>query len=332
MKNSSSIFLFLMCIQGALYGQYAPGVGQEGTTAMHKDSSAFIAWATKAEVQRGPMQIDADSLGYVTTGTPDFALGKAGANGIVSLGDGGAAVLQFALPVRNGEGWDFAVFENSFDGLFLELAFVEVSSDGERYVRFPSASLTDTNAVLTGFDTLYPEHLNNLAGKYPALYGTPFDLDELKDSSGLDLGNITHIRIVDVVGTKQPAYCSRDASGRIVRDPWPTPFPQGGFDLDAVGVIHQNEASASIPSDVHDGIRLWPQPARGVVYFSTPQSGNATIRIYAPSGGIVQRHSVQAMADGINALQLTGLPSGLYIFELQLAAGNSYRKKILITA
>jgi len=120
MKNSSSIFLFLMCIQGALYGQYAPGVGQEGTTAMHKDSSAFIAWATKAEVQRGPMQIDADSLGYVTTGTPDFALGKAGANGIVSLGDGGAAVLQFALPVRNGEGWDFAVFENSFDGLFLD--------------------------------------------------------------------------------------------------------------------------------------------------------------------------------------------------------------------
>jgi hypothetical protein len=31
-----------------------------------------------------------------------------------------------------------------------------------------------------------------------------------------------------------------DSQGNIINDPYPTPFESGGFDLDAIGVIHNN--------------------------------------------------------------------------------------------
>ena len=78
-------------------------------------SSQFVAWAKAAEIDRGPQEIGNDTLGLVTSGIDSFALSKAGENPCVSLGDGGSAILQFEYTIRNGEGPDFAVFENSFD-------------------------------------------------------------------------------------------------------------------------------------------------------------------------------------------------------------------------
>ncbi|MBN8702286.1 MAG: T9SS C-terminal target domain-containing protein [Bacteroidetes bacterium] len=219
--------------------QYAPAVGIPGTTAMHKDSSLFVGWATNCTIQPGFQDISSVSLGYAAAGDSSFAVGVAGANATVSLGDGGAATVTFMQPIFNGQGFDFAVFENSFSDSFLELAFVEVSSDGTNYFRFPSHSLTDTTTQVGTFGTLDPTKINNLAGKYRAMYGTPFDLEELPDTNLLDKNSITHVRIVDVVGSVNAMYASYDSYGNKVNDPWPTPFPSGGFDLDAVGVIHQ---------------------------------------------------------------------------------------------
>ncbi|MFN6048554.1 MAG: T9SS C-terminal target domain-containing protein, partial [Bacteroidota bacterium] len=61
-------------------------------------------------------------------GTAAGAEGPAASNGVVSLGDGGIATLTFDPPITNGDGFDFAVFENTFLDTFLELAFVEVST------------------------------------------------------------------------------------------------------------------------------------------------------------------------------------------------------------
>ena len=49
--------------------------------------------------------------------TPEYALGPAVGSSfdVVSLGRGGSIILTFDPPVENGEGWDFAVFENSFN-------------------------------------------------------------------------------------------------------------------------------------------------------------------------------------------------------------------------
>src|SRR6218665_1232014 len=199
-----------LLFSGALSAQYAPAVGFPGTTAMSKDSSAFVAWATGSRIQRGLQDISNASLGYANVGDSTAVIGMAGATGVVSLGDGGNAVVRFAHPIINGPSWDFAVFENSFNDTFLELAFVEVSSDGTHFYRFPASSLTDTSSQTGSFDTTFATKINNLAGKYRALYGTPFDLAELSGIAGLDINNIHYVKIVDVVGSILPQYARYD--------------------------------------------------------------------------------------------------------------------------
>lgn len=219
---------------------FCGAVGTEGCTAIRFDSSIVAAWATGCTIVRGPVDITDPDGPKVHYGTDDAGIGPASTSttDAVSLGDGGTATLTFAEPIRNIVGPDFAVFENSFDDHFLELAFVEVSSDGEHFVRFRASSLTQTETQLSG--NLDPTLLNNLAGKYRVGYGTPFDLEELRGSEGLDIDRVTHVRLVDVVGTIDPQYATRDYKGRIVNDPWPTRdtiWASGGFDLTGVAVL-----------------------------------------------------------------------------------------------
>ena len=219
-------------------GSYCGAAGTAGSSAIHYTDPSFIDWATGCEVTRGYQSIAAKTA-YATYGTASDAIGTAD-NAIVSLGDAGSAVLTFDKAVTNGLGYDFAVFENSFSSTFLELAFVEVSSDGTNYFRFDAVSETPTTTQVGSFGNVDPTCLNNLAGKYQAYYGTPFDLGELAGKSPLlDVNSVTHVRIVDAVGSITSDYCTYDSRGNIVNDPWPTAFASGGFDLDAVGVIHQ---------------------------------------------------------------------------------------------
>lgn len=221
---------------------YCGAVGTEGCTAVRFDSCIVAAWATGCTVVRGPVDITDPDGPRVRYGADSMAIGPAGTvtTRAVSLGDGGVATLTFAEPIRNIPGPDFAVFENSFNDSFLELGFVEVSSDGERFVRFRATSLTPTDVQVGSNGSIDPTLLNNLAGKYRVGYGTPFDLEELRDSAAIDINSVTHVRIVDVVGTVDPQFATRDAKGRIVNDPWPTRdtmWASGGFDLTGVAVL-----------------------------------------------------------------------------------------------
>jgi hypothetical protein len=138
-KYCAAICFFLCLLAAPLHGQFAPGAGEPGTTAIPADSSIFINWATQCSVDRGPQDITAPELGLATAGEADDGTGPSDGR-TVSLGDGGTATLTFEYPVADGPGWDFAVFENgfsSFGGYFLELATVAVSSDGINFVPFP---------------------------------------------------------------------------------------------------------------------------------------------------------------------------------------------------
>nr|WP_303652848.1 PEP-CTERM sorting domain-containing protein [Paludisphaera mucosa] len=93
--------------------------------------------------------------------------------------------------------------------------------------------------------------LNNLAGKYVAGYGTGFDLAELAGVSPLlDVHNVTFVRIIDVVGSIDPAHGRYDAHGHLVNDPYATPFGSSGFDLTGVGVIHFATQAVPEPSSL----------------------------------------------------------------------------------
>ncbi|MEX2607330.1 MAG: PEP-CTERM sorting domain-containing protein [Kiritimatiellia bacterium] len=205
---------------------------------------SIVGWATGyQDLIRGPIDISNPDGDLASFGDPNDVIGPSGADGgvhpVVSLGDGGSIVLTFANLITNGPGADFAVFENSHS-TFYELAFVEVSSDGLNFVRFDAVSLTQTDTQIAPFGTLNPADITNLAGKDLAGYGTPFDLEELAGAPGLNVNAVTHVRIIDVVGSIDPAYARTDSLGNIINDPWKTDFVEGngGFDLDAVGVIH----------------------------------------------------------------------------------------------
>src|SRR5262245_36289935 len=94
------------------------------------------AWASEVdEAVRGPIDIANPGLGLASFGAPEFALGPVDGDNfdVVSLGDGGHVTLFVEAGISNGPGDDFAVYENGFfapGGLFAELAFVEVSSNG----------------------------------------------------------------------------------------------------------------------------------------------------------------------------------------------------------
>lgn len=253
MLHLRSLGIVSACLLGASSpawaGSFAPAAGQPDTTAIDKNSSQFVAWATGFEgLVRGPQDINAPAGAAADFGSGNLALGQAVGDSfdVVSLGDGGEVTLIFDQAITDGVGVDFAVFENGFGDTFLELAFVEVSSNGTDFFRFDAVSETQTTTQIGGFGTLDPTDLNNLAGKYRQGFGTPFDLAELDGVSGLlDVSAVTHVRIVDVVGriTAAPGNAgwspSLDSLGNIINDPYSTPFGSGGFDLDAVGVINQ---------------------------------------------------------------------------------------------
>ncbi|MEZ5196245.1 MAG: T9SS type A sorting domain-containing protein [Bacteroidales bacterium] len=318
--------VFLILFSNA-FAQFPPPAGQEGSTAIHKDSSIFVNWAIACTVERGSINIAEPDLGTASAGTADNATGTAD-NQIVSLGDGGTAVVIFEKPIANGTGPDFAVFENGFFDDFLELAFVEVSSNGVNFFRFDAVSLTSTDVQVGSFGLLNATELHNLAGKYRIEYGTPFDLDELPEDADLNKESITHIRIVDVVGSIDNDFASYDSQGNKVNDPWPTAFESSGFDLDAVGVIHEGSQSVDY-RNAHNRIRVYPNPANEVLYIlSGDHVGSFSMLICDLSGKPVYRKETAAFADGTIEISFDGLAPGIYIGTIY-SNGNNHSFKVI---
>ncbi len=317
------ILFFVVCAFNSIIaqGSYAPNADTPGTTAMHKDSSAFVAWATGATIERGWQNILDTSLGKTTVGSVSSALGQAGDGSVISLGDGGEIVLTFEHPVFNGVGADFAVFENAFDNNFLELAFVEVSSNGVDFVRFPSHSETQTNTQVGGFGSLDATMIHNLAGKYKVKFGTPFDLEDLVDSSAVDVNNITHIKIIDVVGSINDSVARYDSYGNKINDPFPTPFPSGGFDLDGVGIIHQ---FVDVAEQEKDWVNLYPNPVSDVLKVETNSKEALIVEIIKVNGKRIKQFELNNSA----MLDLNEIAEGFYFLTIRkLEGGNPIQVK-----
>ena len=222
-----ALIIFIFTVGTAFAGPYAPAASVAGSTAIYMDDASFVSWATGWE----NYVIGADVIeGWQT---PEKALGKAVGTSydIVCLGRAGEITLTFDSAIKNGTGYDFAVFENSFSDTFLELGYVEVSSDGTNFFRFDNDSLTAD--PVTAFGNVDPTNITGLASKYRQGYGTPFDLAELAGTTGLDINNIGYVKIVDIVG--DGTYS--DTSGDLIYDPYPT-GGSAGFDLDAIGVMN----------------------------------------------------------------------------------------------
>jgi hypothetical protein len=128
--------------------------------------------------------------------------------------------------------------------LFAEFAYVEVSTNGVDFARFPSLSLNTApvtgSGAFAGFDV---SNVNNLAGKHAAGFGTPFNLDDLTTNplvvgGNVNLNNIRYVKLVDIPGNG----AFKDSAGNGILDNWVT-SGSGGFDFrlpigQGIGVIN----------------------------------------------------------------------------------------------
>ncbi len=315
------LFLFLLNTNAQTY---SPQAGIAGSTAIIKSSPLYVAWANGIIVNRGLINKSEPTFAisgnnYASFGLPNNAVGFPDGN-VVSLGDEGNAILTFATPIANGNGYDFAVFENaSFD--YLELAFVEVSSDGLNYFRFPAHSQTQTATQVDTFATPEPTYLNNFAGKYYGDYGTPFDLSEIPNNPLLDKNNIQFVKVIDVVGSINPAFATFDSFGNAVNESFPTPFASCGFDLQAVGVINQ-QVLANESFELNNKITIYPNPANDFINLSSSSIIQNT-EIQDLNGRIITVEDQNSKNVVLNIYQLS---KGIYLIKFKTENGFSMKK------
>lgn len=226
------------CTAWAIAGPYSGPTDTSGgpDPAIAADSAVFTEWADAID----PTRTDFAPEGS-TTIDPTGGFNSLGDLTQQQIDDGeapGFLTVTFPTGIRNGSGADFAVFENGFvfpsdPYLFAELAYVEVSSNGDDFARFPSVS-TNTSfegsfgQSFAGFDAT---NIFNLAGKHAGGFGTPFDLDDLLDDPGvmsgeIDLDDIQYVRLVDIPGSGD----FLDSEGNPILDNWPG-TGTGGFDF-----------------------------------------------------------------------------------------------------
>lgn len=323
MRRKGFFFIaILSLIHFSVLAQFNIQAPLAGHSGIHRTDTNIKAWATGCSVQKGWLDIADKSLGQPTFGDSTSVIGPVSGT-VLSLGDSGIATLTFAHSLRNGDGPDFVVFENGFANpiddtmAFLELAFVEVSSDGLNFFRFPAQSRCQDTLQLDNFSFSDARWYHNLAGKYISGFGTPFDLQELENTSGLNIDAITHVRIIDVVGALDTLFGSKDINGTLINDPYPTNYPSSGFDLSGVAVLHHNDTSTTSATSLlehNSAIVVYPNPINEYFHLhsTTKSIVDFQYTILDLNGKIVQNGKVRH-DEKIHVIHLN---SGLYLLKL----------------
>lgn len=272
---------------------FHPAPGNPNTNAIKKDSSCFVSWASGGTITRGFIDIsdttaEASGSNRASFGTLSQAFGPATGNtvDVVSLGDSGIATLTFDQFIMDGPGYDFAVFENGFADNYIELAHVEVSSDGIHFFRFPSTSEVPLTSQMTNASFSDCRMMDNLAGKYRAGFGTPFDLSDLPNDPDLNKNAVQFVRIIDAIGAISGTHFTTDQHGTKINDPFPTPFESGGFDLEAIGIINGTLGLDELQAL---NVSAYPNPATDQVQITL--KGEAVLNLYSTDGRLIEQVS-----------------------------------------
>lgn len=232
----------------------------------------------------------ADALPGIVLGAPEGAGDQSGGVDVVSLGHGGTITVVFRdNAVADGPGDDLVVFENAFfaggDGgaLFDELAFVDVSADGKRWVPVAHDPVTH----------------DGLAGRAPVYGGSESGIDPLSPQGGGDRFDLADVGLPFVRFVRlQDAGDVIDDLGNRLR-PWAN---KAGFDLDAAAALH------SVPLS-----RL-----RGVVHRDGAPVADVRLKLVPPDGG-KRRWRTSRNDGGYRFARL--LPLGLYRLRVREPGG-----------
>jgi hypothetical protein len=206
-----------LVVVAVLGGALAAGCGGEDASLSGSPFAVGVVDFTPGE-RAGFGQ---DRLPFVVLGPPEGGGLDRGSLDVLSLGVGGSVVLELGIEIVDAEGVDFVVFENPFRfggiGIFVEPGLVAVSEDGVTFVEH--ACDAEGEAGYEGCAGVTPVEANATENTlsptdFPACGGDGFDLAEF---------GVARARFVRI----------RDAG--IDRG---FGTDNGGFDLDAIAVVH----------------------------------------------------------------------------------------------
>jgi hypothetical protein len=205
-------------------GDDALGLGEIGPRPAVTPIAHPARYATKVVsfTQGDGGGFGADRLPAILEGPPNGGGCCYGGTDVLSLGNGGEIVIGFDEEIVDGDGNDFVVFENAFRiandpaNIFTELGEVAVSEDGVTWTTFPC----------------------DPKGNFP--YGT---------CAGWNPVNATPDEPVDVTASAKAGGDGFDLATigvkraklvriRDLRSNRPAQMGMGGFDLDAIAVLH----------------------------------------------------------------------------------------------
>jgi hypothetical protein len=111
-------------------------------------------------------------------------------------------------------------------------------------------------------------------------------------------------------------YGSKDIDNHLINDPFPTPYPSSGFDLDAIGVIHSNKLSIS---EITNEVNIFPNPTNGIV--KVKLNNIETIELVDSLGVTIENKRI--VFEGF--FDLRQRPKGIYFLKIE----DSLKKIIL---
>lgn len=205
----------------------------------------------------------------IMLGPPEGGGGGGGSFDVYQLGLQGEVVLRLEAAAEDGPGADLAVYENPFlviggspSDTWSECLFVEVSTNGADWARFPTrysgppgphagpqGQMVGVQAEwFRGFAGVTPVAANPGAGIQPydvvPAGGDLFDLAELSDhplvlSDDIDLNRIRYVKLIDVVGG-----LDSDDLGTPVWDAGDPAFSTA--DVDAICALNNEENTGAL--------------------------------------------------------------------------------------
>src|SRR5690606_30680570 len=112
-----------------------------------------------------------------------------------------------------------------------------------------------------------------------------------------------------------------DSFGNKINDLFPTPFNSGGFDLNAVGVIHEYN-NLSLQKE-HLDFSIYPNPSRGIIKLQWNNGSIEEIRVV----NLLGKEIFKEKEINSSSFQLE-LQRGMYF--LSVKSGNVVTKKVII--
>jgi hypothetical protein len=195
------------------------GGGRDAGFACRGPGARFATGSPEHEF--GPGQnLGQDRFPALVLGPPKGAGACQGSTDVVSLGNGGFVVVEFAgNAIVDGPGPDFIVFENAFGvscntaNVFAELGTVSVSEDGATWTAFPCTAQAAPYGQCSGWHTVEANaDTNDIDPTDPAAAG-----GDAYDLADIGVSSARYVRVED----------RADLTGMA-----------GVYDLDAVAIVH----------------------------------------------------------------------------------------------